>query len=155
MRPLLTRCITRYVWANLDIDTIDIGESHFQDVKPVAESIRRLRIQRDMGTGFKGEYFYEQEARELGQFVNMEELYIVAGDGLFKWEHVWYDNICGWVCGFDNVFFIDPEDDWKTYRGYAGLKKYQRMRRKRFIELPISEQDLLDNTPFQLEITQN
>lgn len=101
-----------------------------------------MRITREIGTGPKGEYFYDQEAAELDQFVNMEELYIVCADGLFKWESIWCDNICGWVCGFDNVFFIDPEDDWKVYRGYAGLNQYHNMRRQKWFELPSSEEEI-------------
>lgn len=109
-----------------------------------------------MGTGFKGEYFYEKEARELDQFVNMEELYIVAGDGLFKWEDIWNDKICGWVCGFDNVFFIDPEDEWKVYRGYDRLNRYHKIRGQRlYDEMFLSQQELGDKTFLHVRTTQN
>lgn len=100
---------------NFDIDIIDIGASYLGYYKPVSEYIQRLRLKREESA----EAWYHWEVRELLEFPNLKEIYVVCADGLFSWigaleEHTW-------PCGEENVFFIDPEDEDRFFRGNKGL----------------------------------
>ncbi|KAF2443917.1 hypothetical protein P171DRAFT_338706, partial [Karstenula rhodostoma CBS 690.94] len=97
-----------YVWLNPDIDMIDIRESLLYFFKPVALTIRRLRMEREWSASYKGEHFYHWEQREIEDFENLEEIYIVCMDGLEPWDDVFEGRY--WPCGKENVFLIDPEN---------------------------------------------
>lgn len=65
----------RYVWLNLDIDTVSIGDTFFSVFKPVAHMIKRLRFELDnteewwcVGTGNE----------DLRYFVNASEIQVIV-----------------------------------------------------------------------------
>jgi hypothetical protein len=94
----------RYVWAALNVDTIDIGETLFEDFKPVASVIQRLRFERSNSD----EFFYHSEVQELRDFVNVKEIQVVCADGLRSWDGAIEDHY--FPCGAENIVMIDPED---------------------------------------------
>lgn len=104
----------RYVWVDFAIDTIDIGRSMFVSFKPVAPSIQRLMITREM----QSDWFYYSEVEGVRDFVNAREIWIVPLDGLFSCVGATEDHY--WPCGEDNVFFIDPDNRERVFRGPDG-----------------------------------
>ena len=104
----------RYVWVDFAIDTIDIGESMFDNFKLVAPFIQRLRFAREM----QAEWFYYAEVEDVKYFVNTREIWIVPLDGLFSCVGATEDHY--WPCGEDNVFFIDPANHERVFRGPDG-----------------------------------
>jgi hypothetical protein len=133
--------VTRYVWANLDVDVIDIGESYFKDFKPVAPYILRLRSEREIGSSYKGEYFDREEIEQLRDFVNLKEIYVVCAEGLYSWMDVFYDHAGCWVCGVENVYFIDPEDGERIFRGPEGLDELFELQKREMEERDMIEQE--------------
>jgi hypothetical protein len=105
---LLPYSESRYVWVNLDIDTISIGTTGFSCFKNEGHLIRRLKFERENSASYNGEYFYRTEVHDLALFMNVEEIYVVCVDGLIAWwgavEEHWFP------CGAENVFMIDPEN---------------------------------------------
>ena len=84
----------RYVWANLDIDIIDIRKSHFRDFKPVAHLIRRLKFERDLHASRRNYFYYE--IKYLCDFVDVEEFHIVGANGsTTSAENCWIGRIGG------------------------------------------------------------
>ncbi|EGO59838.1 hypothetical protein NEUTE1DRAFT_109305 [Neurospora tetrasperma FGSC 2508] len=90
----------RYVWLNLELDIVDIGEACLEDFIPVAASIKRLK--------FKGDTVSTDDAIFLEQCVNLKELHIVSSE----------DALCNlyWVfkrspphCGLENIFMVDSQ----------------------------------------------
>jgi hypothetical protein len=102
------------VWVNFDIDIIDIGKSLFKDFKPVAPFILRLKFEREMHS----EWFYYDEVDDVQDFVNTTEIYIVPSDGLSACIGATEEHY--WPCGEDNVFYIDPDNSERVFRGGAG-----------------------------------
>jgi hypothetical protein len=49
----------------------------------------------------------------------VEEIHIVCQDGLFSWIGALEEHY--WPCGEENVFFIDPDDEDRVFRGDEGL----------------------------------
>jgi hypothetical protein len=102
------------VWANLDIDTIDIGNSLFKPLEPVAPFIHYLKFEREM----QAEWFYYGEVDDIRYFVNAKEIYIVPTDGLTacigNTEEHYYP------CGERNVFHVDPTNSERIFRGEDG-----------------------------------
>lgn len=101
----------RYVWVDFDIDTIDIGESMFDSSKVIAPSIQRLKFAREM----QAEWFYYTEVEDVKYFVNARETWIVPLHGLFSCVEATEEHY--WPCGQDSVFFIDPDDRERVFRG--------------------------------------
>ncbi|KAL2141281.1 hypothetical protein VTI28DRAFT_2616 [Corynascus sepedonium] len=95
---------TRYVWLNLEIDMISIESCRFDNFKPVARLIRRLRFKGNNGS----EAFYYFESRELRNFVNAKEIHVVCEDTIESWHGAGMEH--PWPCGMENVLFIDPYD---------------------------------------------
>lgn len=104
----------RYVWVNLGMDTIDIGESMFESFKPVAPLIHRLKFAREM----QSELFYHSEVREVQDFVNAKEIWIVPLDGLNSCVGATEEHY--WPCGKNNVFYIDPDNPERVFVGSDG-----------------------------------
>lgn len=103
------------MWANLETDIIDIGDSPFREFNNVAPNIRRLRFERELSQ----EYFYHSEIQELRMFVNVQEIHVVCADGLLAWLAVFEEHY--WPCDVENVFLIDPDDMSRVFRGLEGL----------------------------------
>ena len=112
MLSSVTAC--RYVWANLDIDTIDIGEGSFDRYEKVAKSIRYLKFAREMHS----DYLYWSEFRGISHFVNAKEIWIMPLDGLDCCVGVGEAHY--WPCGQENLFYIDPENAERVFRGPDG-----------------------------------
>ncbi|KAI1758839.1 hypothetical protein GGR53DRAFT_471948 [Hypoxylon sp. FL1150] len=92
----------RYVWLNLDIDMVSIGQTEFSAFEPVAPSVKRLRFERE-----NSYEFYLDMTMDL--FKNMHETHVVCLDGMESWhgaihEHPWH------ACLFDDLWFIDSID---------------------------------------------
>lgn len=102
---------TRYVWVDLAIDTIDIGESMFDSFKPVAPSIQLLKFAREM----QAEWFYHNEVEGVKYFVNTREIWIIPLDGLSSCIGATEEHY--WPCGKDSVFFVDPDNRERVFRG--------------------------------------
>ncbi|KAF2730199.1 hypothetical protein EJ04DRAFT_586655 [Polyplosphaeria fusca] len=124
-----------YVWANLDIDIIDVGECYFEDIQPIAPLIRRLRFKREISS----EFFCHSEVNDLRAFENVEEIYIVCADGLYAWVGALEEH--HWPCGEENVCFIDPNDG-RIFRGPEGLD----------LIYEVTEQEVQQHEIQQLEI---
>jgi hypothetical protein len=103
--------IRPYLWVNLDIDLISIGTTMFDQYRPIAPSIKRLKFERE----HTDEFFFHSEGRDMMLFVNAEEVHVVCADGLWNWagDSIWW---YPWPCPIDNVTFIDI-DDGRTARG--------------------------------------
>ncbi|PVH94049.1 hypothetical protein DM02DRAFT_721470 [Periconia macrospinosa] len=107
--------VPRFVWVNLEIDIIDIGEALFEDYQSIAHFFRRLKFTREESN----EVYYHWEVHDLRMFVNVKEMYVVCADGLDAWIGALEEHY--WPCGDENVFFIDPKDDNRVFRGNEGL----------------------------------
>ncbi|PVI08684.1 hypothetical protein DM02DRAFT_637374 [Periconia macrospinosa] len=105
----------RYVWVNTEIDIIDIGEFPFQCFQSIAHLIRRLKFTRKESD----EIFFHWEVEDVRLFVNVKEIHIVCADGLAAWVDALEYHY--WPCGDDNVFFIDPDNSDRVFRGNKGL----------------------------------
>ncbi|KAF2809811.1 uncharacterized protein BDZ99DRAFT_36873 [Mytilinidion resinicola] len=92
----------RYVWLNLDIDMISIGQTSFFVFKSVAPTIKRLKFERENSD----EGFYHWESSEIRDFVNVKEIHVVCADGMGAWHKATYEHY--FPCGPENVFYIDP-----------------------------------------------
>ena len=104
----------RYIWADLEINTVDIGKSLFRSFEKVAESIRYLKFSVEM----QAEWFYYGGVTDVKNFINAKEIWIVPLDGLgccvgATEEHYW-------PCGEENVYYIDPENPKRVFRGPDG-----------------------------------
>lgn len=109
------------MWANLETDIIDIGESSFREVVRVAPQINRLKFEREVSQ----ECVYYWELEELRAFVNVKEIHIVCADGLLAWLGAFEEHY--WPCGVENVYLIDPDDESRVFRGPDGLGKIAEM----------------------------
>jgi hypothetical protein len=112
----------RYVWANLDIDIIDIGTTELHIFLPVASLIHRLKFARE-----NQDFFFHAEVYELPRFSNVKELHVVCAAGLWQWLGASEDHY--WACGVENVFMIDPDDGRKM-----GLVEMEEMFAKELTE---------------------
>lgn len=95
---------SRYVWANLDFDMIDIGETPVECYEAVAGRIQRLKMRR----ANSDESFYHFESKDLHMFTNLKLVHVVCADGLRSWWNAGEEH--GWPCGAENLYFIDPDD---------------------------------------------
>ncbi|OAL44476.1 hypothetical protein IQ07DRAFT_241482 [Pyrenochaeta sp. DS3sAY3a] len=109
----------RYIWLNQEIDVLDISEEALERFRPFAAMIHRLRMERPYY-----HFFYDWEGDELEYFVNLKEIHIVCQDGLRAWRDALEDH--QWPCGEENVFFIDPVENDRIYRGSEGLDRATR-----------------------------
>lgn len=101
------------MWLNQDNDILNIGEEALERFRPFAFMIFRLRMECTYD-----EHLYNSGVDELAHFVNIKEIHIVCMDGLFSWLGAFEDS--DWICGEDNVSFIDPWDE-RVYKGLAGI----------------------------------
>ncbi|KAK4035256.1 hypothetical protein C8A01DRAFT_18055 [Parachaetomium inaequale] len=81
-----------------------MGGAGSTSFKPVAPLIRRLKFERRNGD----QYFYNGEARDFRDFVNLTEIHAVCGEGLRGWHGVSEDH--SWPRGKEKVFMIVPDD---------------------------------------------
>ena len=95
---------SRYVWLNLDIDMISIGECHLGNFRHVASSIKRLRLER----ANSDESFYYFESQLLLDWPDMDEIHVVCKDGIEAWHRALKEH--PWPCHEDNLWFFDPYD---------------------------------------------
>lgn len=104
----------RYVWANLDIDTIDVGEIRFDLYEEVAKSIRYLKFSIDMES-------FRYHSRGFRNFVNVKAIWIVPDYGLIHCVGATEKHY--WPCGKENVYFVDPRNPERVFRGPDGEKE--------------------------------
>ena len=112
----------QYVWLNLDIDFISIGETATCYFKPVMPLVRRLKLEREYT-----EYWSYTDVRDLRGFVNVKEIHLVVAEGMWAWHQVW--DADRWPCGNENVWIIDPDDD-RTIRAVEMTKIFDQEQEK-------------------------
>lgn len=95
----------RYVWLNLDIDVVSIGDQHFDWFKSVAPLFRQLKFARDNGY----EFWERGESGEMWQFINARKIYVDIGGHDFVYWHGSSEDYF-WSCGSENVYMIRPAD---------------------------------------------
>lgn len=93
-----------YVWVNLDIDIIDIGDTwDYDDFKDCGRRIRRLKFEADN----LDETWYHCCAHDLVVFRNLLQCFVLAQDGWESWEDAFHER--SWSCEPDNLFIIDKD----------------------------------------------
>jgi hypothetical protein len=97
----------RYVWINLDIDMVSIGDTILEAFRPYAHLIKRLKFMCDNTDEF---WCRGEGCDELQHFTNVSEIHVVLSEnGDFENWHGASDDYI-WNCGAENVTFIDEED---------------------------------------------
>ncbi|OTB01630.1 hypothetical protein M426DRAFT_265732 [Hypoxylon sp. CI-4A] len=94
----------RYVWLNLDIDMVSIGNCHLDYFVPIALSVKRLKLVRENSD----EGFYYFESHRLREWKNTEEILVVCTDGMEAWHKASTEHC--WPCDEENLWFFDPDD---------------------------------------------
>ena len=92
-----------YVWVNLQLDIIDIGEQMFELFENCGNRIRRLHFIANNTC----ETWYRTFSQGLGFFDNLVQCFVLAGDGWESWEEAFYEHY--WSCDGDNLYIIDKE----------------------------------------------
>ena len=93
----------RYVWLNLDMDTVDIGRTHLGLFEKVQLTIKRLRLYRIWGD----EYWDRWEIKDVSDFANLQTVQIVTDT--FGGLYGVMEDVEHFPCGPENVFFIDSD----------------------------------------------
>lgn len=88
----------RYVWLNLELDIVDIGEALLDDFIPVAASIKRLKFTSDL--------IITEDMMCLGQCINLKELHIVSS-GPFPLNFYDFFKRFPLHCGMENILMVD------------------------------------------------
>jgi hypothetical protein len=109
-----------YIWINMDIDVMDIGDTHMAYFKPIAHLIKRLKFNRMI----INENWYDTESALLQIFTNVEEIQILCGDSFYNWGDE-VDSFV-WPCPLENLVFIDEESPGGPYR--VGHREMERIR---------------------------
>lgn len=73
----------------------------------------------------QAEWFYYEEVDDVQDFVNAKEIYIVPSDGLGSCAGATEEHF--WPCGEENVFYIDPENSERIFRGGEGESEIDRL----------------------------
>jgi hypothetical protein len=96
----------RYVWLNLDIDVVDIREFYMVYFKPIAATIKRLKLSRD---GWDAWWWCRYEKNEIQNFINVKEIRVVCIDGFLHWS-LSFRGI-PWPCPYESLAFINEKED--------------------------------------------
>jgi len=100
---------TRYVWVNLDVDMIDIGEGRVMHFEPIGHLIRRLRLAR--GTIFRMNLFDAEKYELKGLFPNVDEVNLVCEDGIEEWDYMYPGDLTRfWACPREHLYLLDHND---------------------------------------------
>ena len=103
----------RYVWLNLEIDLIDVGELEWEDFfgqfPSLEKSLQRLKFGYDSFDWWDDDF---TPRVNLGNFANLKELHIVCLDGFRNWarRRCW-SGYKHWPCGKESVLFSEGGDD--------------------------------------------
>ncbi|KAI1810269.1 hypothetical protein GGS20DRAFT_568254 [Poronia punctata] len=103
-KQVFSEITSSYVWLNMDIDMVSIGNTPFGVFAPVAASIKRLMFRRQNSD----DSFYHFEVKELRNWVNTEEIRVVCEDGMEAWHGASYEH--SWPCALENLWFFDAAD---------------------------------------------
>ena len=113
----------RYAWLNLDIDLIHIGTWNMAYFLPIAASIKRLKLSREIPDEF------DHKMDMLSSFINAEKVHLVCIGGFTSWG----DQVDSfqWPCPKERLVFID-EHPWTGFGdvgpvGYRELKRLFRL----------------------------
>jgi ribosomal protein L11 methylase PrmA len=100
----------RYVWLNLDIDMVSIGDSWLHIFRPIAQMIKRLRFSRDNNDE---SWCSLGEAEELRHYKNVSEIHVVVSENgdMEDWHGASQRYL--WPCGVENVLIIDDKEGQK------------------------------------------
>lgn len=91
-----------YVWVNLDVDIIDIGnESHYTLFKECGPRIRRLKFE----ASNLAEWWYHGSARDLPVFDGVQQCFVLAIDGWEAWEDAFNEHY--FACAAEDLYIID------------------------------------------------
>lgn len=93
----------RYVWTNLDLDIISIGDVwHHHIYEAIAPMVQRLRFEVEYE-----EFIFEEISVLLKFFINLKEIFFACvEDDLWIWAHE--INTRNWPCGIENVWIVEP-----------------------------------------------
>ncbi|KAK3290786.1 uncharacterized protein B0H64DRAFT_412140 [Chaetomium fimeti] len=121
----------RYVWLNLDIDMVSVGQTELRDFRAVARQVRRLRLERSMGC----EVFSHTESKLIGRlFANLTEVHLICRGWGMRSAYRVTDDI-DFPCGPENVYFVDPEAMGGKMMNSVDLDAMMDMECKEFDEL--------------------
>ncbi|KAG4442090.1 hypothetical protein IFR05_002427 [Cadophora sp. M221] len=97
--------LVRYVWLNLDLDVVSIGDADVHEFEAVGYQIKRLRLERLLDD----EYFARSEVQSISKvFRNLREIQMVCSGGIRDgYRRTEDDDYAG--LGPENVYFLDPE----------------------------------------------
>lgn len=93
----------RYVWLNLDMDTVDIGRTRLDLFEKVQLTIKRLRLYRNWGD----EAWVRWEIKDVSDFANLQTVQIVTHE--FGGMYGVLEDVEHFPCGPENVFFIHSD----------------------------------------------
>lgn len=93
-----------YTWINFNTDVIDIGANRFSVLAPVAPLIKRLMFESRLRGSSWSEGAFCSGMKELGDFVNVQEIYIACYYDIDAWHGASRD--CGWPCGPENLYLV-------------------------------------------------
>jgi hypothetical protein len=119
----------RYVWLNLDIDTVDIGASSFRDYEPIASAVKRLRCKRENG---EREYwrYGRRGCTTFIEFPNVEEIQVVCADRFWNWPKGMQRY--AWPCAYEKILFTDPHG--RVARGLELKAVYKQLSKAALLE---------------------
>lgn len=96
----------RYVWLNLKFDLVNIGTWNMAYFLPIATSIKRLKLSRDIPDEF------DHEMDLISRFNNAEEVHLVCLDGFIDWGHE--VDAVNWPCSKGSLVFSE-QAPWIEY----------------------------------------
>ncbi|OAL47970.1 hypothetical protein IQ07DRAFT_646167 [Pyrenochaeta sp. DS3sAY3a] len=109
----------RYVWLNLDIDFLDIREFLMVYFKPIAATVKRLKLSRANWNP----WWCSIEMNEVDNFINVEEIRVVCLDGFSNWGCSFRDS--PWPCTYESLAFINEKGDECV--DHIGVRRKYRM----------------------------
>lgn len=93
----------RYVWINLYMDIVDVGNCDLELFGPCMKQIRRLQLKASNIC----ESWYHFSSQYLTKFSNVVQYFVVADDGWECWEESYVEYF--WASVPDKMYLIDTE----------------------------------------------
>ncbi|KAH0592101.1 hypothetical protein MHUMG1_10149 [Metarhizium humberi] len=126
----------RYVWVNLDLDMLDVGEASLEYLEHNGSRVRRLKFE---ARNFD-EYWFHFESQKLLWFTNLVECHVVSGDGLEAWWGAWQDFY--WSCKREDLKFIDKKTG-ETMNSYEVDEMMDKIQAEDWRQAELEEEEAL------------